>query len=160
MELKDVLEASGISYGTLRKYVDLGLISSPHVERCGIGTISHYAEDILNRIQEIQQYKLDGKTLAEIQSIMSGIEIKEGPVEQDVILNYLQSVLDTLKIRLDTVIKLEPTPVNLAEKRIVASRIECVQWQLETIKRPTVFKEQLERVALSNELKEKYKEII
>ena len=156
MELKDVLDASGISYGTLRKYIDLGLISSPQVDRHGVGTISHYAEDILNQIQEIQQFKLDGKTLAEIQSIMSGIEIKESPVEQDAVLKYLKSILDKLKSQLDKIIKLESTQVILAEKRVIASRIECIQWQIETIQRPTVFKEQLEQIALSNQLKEKY----
>ena len=70
----------------------------------------------------------------------------------------LKSVLDKLKTRLSQIVESNPTPVNLAEKRILASRIECVHWQIETIQRPTVFKEQLERVALSEQLKQKYQD--
>ena len=159
MQLQEVLARSGLNANTLRKYVHLGLIPHPTQSYTGLGgSESTYAEDTVDRLEKIESYKLDGKTLAEIQAIFSHDVPNLSLTE--IITEYLKSVLDKLKTRLDIVIKLDPTLVNLAEKRVVASRIECIYWQLETIKRPTVFNEQLERLALSNHLKEKYQEVI
>ena len=158
MQLQEVLDRSGLSASTLRKYVHLGLIPHPAQSYTGLGgSESTYAEDTVDRLGKIESYKQGGKTLAEIQAIFSHDVPNRSSTE--IITEYLKSVLDKLKSQLSQIVESNPTQVILAEKRVIASRIECVQWQIETIQRPIVFKEQLERVALSNQLKEKYQEL-
>ena len=158
MQLQEVLDRSGLSASTLRKYVHLGLIPHPAQSYTGLGgSESTYAEDTVDRLGKIESYKQGGKTLAEIQAIFSHDIPNRSSTE--IITEYLKSVSDTLKTRLNMVIKLDANSVNLAEKRVIAGRIECVQWQIETIQRPIVFKEQLERVALSEQLKQKYQDV-
>lgn len=71
MELEELIEKSGLSYATIRKYVDHGLIGRPRVEYRGPGeSISHYPDDSLKRIELIKAFKRRRKTLAEIKEVL------------------------------------------------------------------------------------------
>lgn len=69
--LSDVLRESGLSYRTLVKYTEIGLLSKPQrVWRGRKGSESIYPDDIIDRIKTIQELKAQGKSLAQIKEIM------------------------------------------------------------------------------------------
>ena len=71
MKLKELIEKSELSYATIRKYVDYGLIDRPQVEYRGPGeSISHYPDDSLKRIELIKAFKKRRKTLLEIKEVL------------------------------------------------------------------------------------------
>lgn len=72
MELNNLIKQAGISRNTIRKYVQYGLIERPEVNYGGQtgGSVSHYPEDSLRRIELIKILKSKGKTLKEIKEIL------------------------------------------------------------------------------------------
>lgn len=67
VDLKTVLQKTGLSYRTLRKYIDLELIPKPQVEYGGPGKKeSYFPEDVIEHIKEIQHLKSLGRTLEDI----------------------------------------------------------------------------------------------
>lgn len=69
--LSDVLRESGLSYRTLVKYTEIGLLPKPQrVWRGRKGSESIYPDDIIDRIKTIQELKAQGKSLAQIKEIM------------------------------------------------------------------------------------------
>ena len=58
MQLQEVLDRSGLSASTLRKYDHLGLIPHPAQSYTGLGgSESTYAEDTVDRLGKIESYK-------------------------------------------------------------------------------------------------------
>lgn len=71
MRKEELIEKSGLSYGTIRKYVDYGLIERPQLEHHGPGeVIAHYPDDSLLRIELIKRLKRRGKMLKEIKDML------------------------------------------------------------------------------------------
>lgn len=65
--LADILKQTGISYGTLMRYRDMGFVLRPQIIRHGRkGTESLYPDDVIDTINRIETLKLSGHTLAEI----------------------------------------------------------------------------------------------
>ena len=75
MELNELLNRSGISYPTLRKYVGMGLIGRSTMKYSSPGSVSNYPDDSLEKVKLIQHYKHHGNTLEEIKDLISSNNI-------------------------------------------------------------------------------------
>ena len=68
--LSDVLRETGISYRTLVKYRQMGLVPKPQIIRRGrMGTESLYPDDVIPIIRRIETLKGMNHTLAEIREM-------------------------------------------------------------------------------------------
>jgi len=73
IELREILQRTGISQATLNKYVKMGLIGKPEVKPAGQrqGFRSFYPEDTIERIKMIQQFKSYGLKLQAIKALFN-----------------------------------------------------------------------------------------
>lgn len=68
--LADILKETGISYGTLIRYRDMGLVPKPEIIRHGRkGTECLYPDDAIETIERIKTLKERGHTVAQIREM-------------------------------------------------------------------------------------------
>ena len=81
---KEIIEKTGISRATLNNYIKLGILSKPLVKQPGpeegdAKMMGYFPEEAISRIEEVQQLKREGFTMAEV---VARIGVASMPSEQ------------------------------------------------------------------------------